>query len=91
MTPSKSEKVSWNGKEVRYRPGKLYICMKKDVYDKEYPSLIHHFCEKAIIRNVYQPGIVEVSVEPSLTLKVLDDMLKSGWFRFIELEREGYF
>jgi hypothetical protein len=87
----KSESTVWNGVEVKYRPGKIYVCAKLGMHRDICENLIMSICPLAFIRNFYAPGIFEISVDPALTLKIASDMIASSKFRFIELEREKYF
>jgi hypothetical protein len=87
----KSETTTWNGREVKFRPGKLYVCTKLGV-EQDYGSyLVKSFAPNCTIRSFFQPGIFEIYVESALTLSIATDMMNSGEFRFVELEREGYF
>lgn len=87
----KSETTNWNGKDVGFRPGKIYVCAKIGFNEAVAENRIRSYDRSIEIKTMHQPGIFEIFLSPRLTLKVANDMIASHEFRFIELERTGYF
>ena len=73
----------WNGKPIKYRPGRLNICLDRGVTHREaYNLLIKHGCQ--IEYNSFNDGLFEVLVEPKQTLHIAVELNKSDLFRYVE-------
>lgn len=73
----------WKCKPIKYRPGRLNICLDRRVAHRDaYNLLVKNGCQ--IEYNSFNDGLFEVLVEPQKTLHIAVELSKSNLFRYVE-------